>query len=309
MAVETKSKKIRKAAAAGKKPVKSLFDEKPKQDDLAQLWQDIQERPLLYAGIVAFLIVCLLAGFLYRANAVSNRKDLMTAYAQALDKEAPADQYAALEPLSQTAAKNNDEVVYVTGETAYRAGQYDNAKTAFERMRNEFKDSPYTPDAVEGLGYIAENAKDYDNALAYYKEVRDTWGSSFAARRQPMNIAKMEERRGRLAEALAAYREQMQLFAGSSLADEASAALTRLEKSNPDLFPKAEAPAPPAPAGAEAPTAGATEAPDMNLQLKTPDITAPSSSPSDTDLNLKLNTPDVGTGAPVEPAPVTAPQQ
>lgn len=294
MAVETKSKKKKPKAIEKKKTTKSLFDEKPKQDDLSQLLQDVQERPLVYAGIAAFLVACLLAGFLYRANTVAKRKDVLTAYAQALDKEEPADQLAALEPLSQDLAKKNDEVVYMTGETAYRAGAYDKAKAAFERMRTDFKDSPYAPEAVEGLGNIAENAKDYDSALTYYREIGEKWGSSFAARRQPMNIAKLEERRGRLSEAVTAYREQMQLFPGSTLANEASAALTRIEKSNPDLFPKTDMPA------ADSATADAAAAAGLNLQLE-----APTAMP-ETSGDATTETPGAGTAAPVEsetPAP------
>lgn len=300
MAVKTKVEK--KQPAPVKKLGKSLFDERPKQDDLSQLIQDIRERPVVYGGIAAFLVVCLLAGFLYRANAVSARKDLMTAYAQALDKEDPAEKLAALAPLSESQGKNNDEVVYMTGETAYSAGEYDKAKAAFERMRADFKDSVYTPDAVEGLGNIAENAKDYDAALNYYKEVRDSWSTSFAARRQPINIAKLEERRGNLTEAIAAYREQMQVFPGSSVAEEASAALTRLERSNPDLFPKVEAPAPAAPAAGDLPASGSFAVPGLDLQLNVPGASGELDRPADANPDLKLNVPGIDT----EAAPASA---
>ncbi len=318
MAAQTKTEKNVKTAAA-KKPVKSLFDEKPKQDDFTQLLADVKERPLMYGGIAVFLLVCLLAGFLWRASAVAKRKDVVTAYAQALDKQEPAERLAALEPLTQGIAKNSDEVIYLAAETAYKAGQYDKAKASFERLRNEFKSSPFTPDAVEGLGYIAENTKDYDAAVTYYKDVQTTWSDSFAARRQPMNIARVEEQRGKLAEAIAAYNEQLQLFPGSSLAEEASAALARLGKSNPELFPKAEPIVPalttPAAPGAETPSAQTpaaadTSVPGLDMQLKDPnlpsDTTAPAASGENLDVKLKM--PELG-GATTEPtdAPATAP--
>ena len=327
MAVKKSSESAGKSGAPGKKPGKSLFDESHKKDDLTQLVEDIRERPLLYIGGVLFLIVMLVAGLAFKASRTSGRSSVMTAYAQALDKTEPSDQAAALETLSQGVGKHDPEVIYMAGETAYRAGQYDKAKAAFDRLKKDFPDSPYTPDAVEGLGNIAENAKDYDGALAQYKEVRDKWDTSFAARRQPTNIAKMEERRGNLKEAVAAYREQMQVFPGSGLAGEASAALTRLEKSNPDLFPKTDAaqmpsilPAVPSaatdtPAPAPAASDAGTASSDLKMELKTPDVTekSPTSSlPSVGDLDMKLKTPDVGAGgtapaAPAEQAP--APQQ
>ncbi|MCC6795548.1 MAG: tetratricopeptide repeat protein [Candidatus Hydrogenedentes bacterium] len=296
-------------SASGKKPVKSLFDEKPKQDDLSQLIADVKERPIVYGGIAAFLLVCLLAGFLWRANAVAKRKDIVTAYAQALDKQEPAERFAALEPLTQGVAKNSDEVIYMAAETAYKAGQYDKAKASFDRLRADFKSSPFTADAVEGLGYIAENSKDYDAAVGYYKEVQTTWSDSFAARRQPMNIARVEEQRGKLAEAIAAYNEQLQLFPGSTLAAEATAALTRLEKSNPELFPKAEPITPalttPVTPGSEtpAPVAPDTSTPSLDMKLQEPDLpadgTAPAASGQDVDVKLKM--PELG-GAATEPA-------
>jgi tetratricopeptide (TPR) repeat protein len=297
---------------SGKKPVKSLFDEKPKQDDLTQLIADVKERPLMYGGIAAFLLLCLLAGFLWRANAVAKRKDVVTAYSQALDKEEPAERFAALEPLTQGIAKNSDEVIYMAAETAYKAGQYDKAKASFDRLRNEFKSSPFTPDAVEGLGYIAENSKDYDAAVGFYKEVQTTWSDSFAARRQPVNVARVEEQRGKLAEAIAAYNEQLQLFPGSTLAQEASAALARLEKSNPELFPKAEpiVPAVTAPAvpGSETPAPAVPEAstPSLDMKLQEPELPAESTTPSapGQDLDVKLKMPELG-GAATEPADQT----
>ncbi|MCC6152281.1 MAG: tetratricopeptide repeat protein [Candidatus Hydrogenedentes bacterium] len=313
MAVQMKTEKNVKSAP-GKKPVKSLFDEKPKQDDLTQLIADVKERPLVYGGIAAFLVLCLLAGFLWRANAVAKRKDVVTAYSQALDKQEPAERFAALEPLTQGVAKNSDEVIYMAAETAYKAGQYDKAKASFDRLRNDFKSSPFTPDAVEGLGYIAENSKDYDAAIGYYKEVQTTWSDSFAARRQPMNIARVEEQRGKLAEAIAAYNEQLQLFPGSSLAQEASAALTRLEKSNPELFPKAEpiAPASTAPGAPGSETSEpATQSPSVETPAA-PELPAENTTPASPgqELDVKLKMPDLG-GLTTEPAgqAKTAPEE
>jgi len=308
MAVETKNEKKAKPAGTGKKPVKSLFEEEPKRDELTQLVHDIQQRPLLYAGIVVFLLVCLLSGFLYSAYDKSSRAELVTAYAKALDKTEPAERLAALEPLAQGSGKGVDEVLYVTGETAYAAGQYDKAKAAFERLRKEFPDSQNVPDAVEGLGYIAQNAKDYDGALALYTEVKDKWPKSYAARRQPLNIAKLEESRGKLKEAVAAFREQLTVFPGSSLAAESSASLARLEKTNPDLFPKVEAPAAPVAApGATAPAAGASEAmPELNLKLDAP---AKTPTPADQPATPAAETaPAADAAAPAsEPAPAAAP--
>ena len=104
-------------------------------------------------------------------------------------------------------------------------------------------DSPFVPDAVEGLGAIAENAAQYDKAIASYKEIIEKWPTSFAKRRQQLNIARCQEAAGNLKDAVPAYKAQADEFPGSSFEKDAKTALDRLRASNPDLFPKEE-PAP-----------------------------------------------------------------
>lgn len=299
MAVDAKSEK----KGPAKKPVKSYFEDKTKQDELSELLEDFRRRPGLYLGILGFVLFCVVVGFLYTAYRTAAREDLMTAYAKALDKTEPAEKLAALEPLVQKGGGGADEVLYVAAETAYDAGEFDKAKSIFEKLRSEHPKSTFVPDAVEGLGYIAENAKDYDAALAYYREVQEKWPDSFTARRQPLNVAKLEERRGNLEAAVAAYREQLQVFPGSSVAQDADTALNRLATTNPELFPTPEKSALPVDgtgaAAATPETPGA--APSLDLQL-----TPPTAEPQPGNLELKLDIPGA-TPAPSSEAAAPAP--
>jgi len=227
------------AAAKTQKKGKSLFDDQPKaQGDLAALVEQVKQNPALYIGAVVFIVICLVAGVLYRAHRDAVKRDVYSAYAAALDKQDPKERLAALEPLLE---KNGPsaamaEIVYVTAETAYRAEDYEKAKALYERVRTEFPESEYVPNAVEGLAYIEEDAGEYDAALSTYQEVTQKWPTSFTARRQPLNVARVEEKRGNLEAAIQSYREQTTMFPDSNVARDAQAALDRLGKSNPELF-------------------------------------------------------------------------
>jgi tetratricopeptide (TPR) repeat protein len=227
------------AAAKTHKKGKSLFDDQPKaQGDLAALVEQFKQNPALYIGALVFIAVCLIAGVLYRAHREAVQRDLYTAYAEALANEDPEERLAALEPLLDMSGPGAAmaEVVYVTAETAYWTKDYEKAKTLYERVRTEFPDTEYVPNAVEGIAYIAEDAGEYDAALSAYQEITQKWPASFTARRQPLNVARVEEKRGNIEAAIQSYREQSVSFPESNVAREAQAALDRLGKSHPALF-------------------------------------------------------------------------
>jgi tetratricopeptide (TPR) repeat protein len=259
---------------APKRKGKSLFDEQPqKKDDLAALIESIKKNPALYAAGAAFIILCFLAGILYRGYAHASQKDLATQYARALEQYEPAKLVEALEPLAFQRGPLGAEVTYAFAEAVVHAQQWDKAKAAFERFRSEYPDSPSLPDAVEGLGFIAEQKGDTDAALAYYREVASKWASSFAARCQPSNVARIEEQRGDFKAALEAYREQVTTFPGSHLAEDAQASIDRLTVAHPELAPA------PVPAASPAPemtpsSEGSIETPKLNITL--PSQLAPS---------------------------------
>lgn len=275
MTVET-TKKLNKPA----KNTRPLFDqEDTKTGDVRDLWDHMQANPLLYAAGVAVVLLSIAAGLYYRASSELRQRDTMTQYAKALENEDAAARVTALEPL--TAGKTNEapQALYMLGESAYEARQYDKAKAAYERLRAEFPDSPHVPDAVEGLGFIAENAGDVQGALAIYKEVLEKWPATFAGRRQNFNIGRCQEALGDFKAAKDAYDAQLTAFAGSSVYDDAKAALELLRAAHPDLFPAVTTAAPDA-----APDAGEVQAPAATpeaAELK-PESPAPQSPPEET---------------------------
>jgi tetratricopeptide (TPR) repeat protein len=209
-----------------------------------------------------------------------------------MELEEPAKVAAALEPLTEESTRTTPEVLYMLGETAYKAGDFEKAASAYKELRVKYPDSPFVPDAVEGLGYIEENALRYDEARAFYQEIIDNWPESFAAKRQQFNIGRCLERGGDANAAIEAYRAQTLTFPNSRVAMAAQTELERLQRELgldvtetegvsdiqqmlQDVTEAGQAVTPDPEAGAEAAPADSTatpEADDSALKLTLPDM-------------------------------------
>jgi len=259
MATRIKAAKKRKYELAAAPVAKSDWD---------RFAEHVKENPILYAVCAGFIVLCVVAGLMYRVAGEAATRSEMTQYARALQNQDPTLRAFELEDLAGGKGDLSAQALYMMGEAAYEAKDYPRAKEVFERVRSQFPTSPFVADAVEGLGYIAENEEEYDAAVAAYKEVAEQWPGSLARRRQDFNIARCEEQRKNLEAAVAAYSAQVNLFAGSAASQQAEAALERLRRSNPDLFPEAapqEAPED-AQAEAEIATSDAAEAAEANAE-------------------------------------------
>jgi len=210
--------------AKRKLPREQPLPEAPKGD-----WRDLAERiaenPLLYVGAGIFIIIAATSGWLIRVYQNSVNQDFATEYAQAFDADDKAGIISALEPL----AEQKHEALYMLGETAYTTGDFETAKDAFTRMRQDHPDSPFVADSVEGLGFIAENNADYDEAKRLYQDVIDNWPKSFAAKRQQFNIGRCEEAAGNPEAAIDAYRAQTLAFPNSRVATRANSLMAQLQ--------------------------------------------------------------------------------
>ncbi|MCP4639543.1 MAG: tetratricopeptide repeat protein [bacterium] len=244
---------------------KHAADEPEEQlNDLEALAKSVREHPALYAATMVFIIACVIAGFAYKAFSVAREQSVATQYVRAMDAEEDADRVAELEPVARESAESAVRALYMLGETALKAGGYEKATASFTELREKHPESPFTPQAVEGLGYIAEEQGNLEDALKTYQEVVDNWPGSLAARRQHLNMARIQERLEQYAEAVASYREQLTAFPESTAAKDAQQALTRLEASYPDLFPEEE---PMLEAPAEAAAEEALETPELTLAV------------------------------------------
>jgi len=266
----------------------------------------VRENPLLYGAGAGFVILCFIAGVIFRVNAREAELRVMTQYAKAMETEDPAQRTAELERVSQQSTRWTDEALYMLAESAVRAQDYAKAEEAFKRVRAEFPDSEYAPRAVAGLAYLAENRGDWNAALPAYQEVIEKWPNTFIARCQPLNVGRVQEAMGDLAAAVESYQNQTELFPDSNVAAQAQAALDRLRLSHPELFPAAPpAPAPEASAETAAETIPAAPAPEVSAEAAGEAASAPvSEAPAEeTPAAAPGDTPE----APKEEIPAVAP--
>jgi tetratricopeptide (TPR) repeat protein len=213
-------------------------EEEESLGELATLVENVKENPFMYAAAGAFVIVCIVGALLYKAYSIQQEGEQASEYARALQNEDPALLAEALEPVAVSRGAIGAEALYMMGEAAFRAKDYEKAKVAFEGLRADHSDSVFVADAVEGLGFVAEEAGDYEEAQAKYQEILDKWPKTFAARRQHVNLARVYEELGKIEEAVAAYKEQASAWPESHVAGNADVALARLEAAHPELFPE-----------------------------------------------------------------------
>lgn len=213
----------------------SLHEEKPKGDFQAVL-QHAQENPISYAAALIFVVGCGLLGLFYQMYSEENEREIGTRYVRAMELEEPGERAEALGELVSPKSVLTPELLYMQGESAYRAEDHNLARAVFERLRDEYPDYEFVSDAVEGLGFISEDKKSYRKALATYEEVLSKWPNSSSGRRQPLNIGRCREHLEDYEGAIVAYRDQLATFPGSHTARHAQEALDRLRRSHAHLF-------------------------------------------------------------------------
>jgi len=215
----------------------------PKRNDLAAVINHAKENPLLWSAGAVFLAAVILVGVFYRINTDIRTRKAATEYARAvLGAEDPAVRATELSSVDTPDASLAALALYMNGQAALDAEDYDEAAETLETVRTKYPESKVAPESVAALGFIAEENGDYEKALSYYLEVSEKWPESFSAYLQPLNIGRCYEKLGQLEKAVAAYRDQVNLFYGSNPAAEAENALNRLRNSHPELFAEETAP-------------------------------------------------------------------
>ncbi len=209
--------------------------------DFAAVAEHMKQNPIIYGVGAVFVALCVVAGVIFNLNSRVKERELTTKYIRALENEDASMKVTALEAIvSSGKGTINEGIIYLAAESAYKAKEYSKASDLFTQLRDDFPESKFVPDAVEGLGYIAENAENYDGAIDFYNEVINTWPESLAGYRQNINIARCYEKADRLKDAIKAYQRELAVFPGSSVYNEAQAALDRLREKHSELFTEPE---------------------------------------------------------------------
>jgi tetratricopeptide (TPR) repeat protein len=292
--------------ARNRRKAKRHQEEQKPKGDLASLAEHIQENPIWYAAGVAFVLLAIIAGVVYRQASRTANMNLYSAYAKALNEAEPEERYAALAEVAESGSdRARAEVIYMRGETAFQMGDFEKAREAFEKVRSEYRIEPFVSQSLDGLGAIAEAEGEYEVALRLYREITQHWPDSFIGLRQLYNIGRVQEELANFEEAIAAYQDQISLFAGSHAARRSGEALERLRASHPDLFPETirfedmtdegiqgltDETVPALESPEEDPAASGEDTP--RLQLELPDLGLERPAPDEPETGLQLTVPE-----------------
>jgi len=206
------------------------------ETDLQAFFGHVRENPLVYAGAIGFVVLVLLVTLIYGVAQESARQSAASAYLEATEPEDPSERVARLGEVAGSGTYLDARALYLQGETAIDARDYDTAREALTRLRETYPGFEFLPDAVEALGFIEEEQDRYTQARTFYEEVEEKWPESPAAQRQPFNIGRSYESEDDIEAAVEAYRRQLEVFPGSTVALRAQQRLNALRETHPDLF-------------------------------------------------------------------------
>ena len=221
----------------------SLLDrQSPKQQVEAENEWDrftasVQQNPAMYIGGVIFIGLAIVAGLTINLGVSAAKRAEATAFARAMAEDDAALRGEQLEAAIPAAGEFGDQALFAAGNAYYSAGEFDKAGDAFKQLTEDFPESKLVAEAYEGLGYVAEENGEFEQALAHYTKAKD-FSTTYAAKRQDYNIGRVQERLKDFTKAKAAYEAQEIAFPGSVVGQNATAALSRLQTTYPDLFPQ-----------------------------------------------------------------------
>jgi tetratricopeptide (TPR) repeat protein len=215
----------------------TAHEKETQKNDFAALLAHVQLHPWVYIGAAGFVVAILFVTGMYRLAQKSAYERSASEFARALDVQDPGERATALAKIASGGSALSARALYMQGESALQAGDREGARKAFIGLRESFPDFDFVPEAVEGLGLLEEDAGNFAQARSIYEEVAAKWPNSAAAQRQPFNIARCLEGEKDLSSAINRYRDQLEVFPGSTIAQRAQLRLTELRAEHPDLFP------------------------------------------------------------------------
>ena len=114
---------------------------------------------------------------------------------------------------------------YYLGDAYYKSGQYDSARQCYEDYLRDYPRAEFSPNAQEGLAYVAESEGKFDEAIEHYMKLVETYADSYVAQHAWYNVGRCHEQTGNWASAADAYERQVSLYPMSSWSDKAEARL------------------------------------------------------------------------------------
>jgi tetratricopeptide (TPR) repeat protein len=130
---------------------------------------------------------------------------------------------------------------YYLGDAYYESGQYESARESYENYLRKYPRAEFSPQAQEGLGYVAESEGKFDEAIGHYMKLVETYGDSYVAHHAWYNIGRCREELGDWSGAVDAYEKQISLYPMSAWSDRAEARLAEIRFKLPSTQPRDDA--------------------------------------------------------------------
>ncbi len=220
-------------------------------DYLKQMWSLIRakisrKRIILYALLVAGVIVCLVAAFVVQAqiNEITQKKfrQATSYYYQAQNskkKEERLDKlkrakalYKAI--LSNFWVKNKKEVLFYLGNCLYSLGEYGEASQSLKKFEDKYADAYFAPWAIIKLASSYEQSGNYKEAIRSYQKLLEKHPESSLAPQALLGLARCQKLQGNRDKALKTYEELLSRY---PLSEKRSIAKTQIERMTAEESP------------------------------------------------------------------------
>ncbi|GAI16340.1 unnamed protein product [marine sediment metagenome] len=215
-------------------------------DYLKQMWSSIRakmsrKRIILYALLVAAVIACLAAVFIFQAHvnkiAQKNFRLAMSYYQQAQNSEEKEERFDKLKKaktfyetiLSNFWVKNKKEVLFYLGNCLYSLGEYEKATKVLKKFENKYADDYFAPWVLIKLASSYEQSRNYKEAIKSYQKFLEKYPESSLAPQALLGLARCQQLQGDKDKALRTYEELLSRYPLSEKRSMAEAQIQRIK--------------------------------------------------------------------------------
>ena len=209
-------------------------------------WVETHKQKLIVGGVGAIIV----GGAVYVSQWKADQNEqaaggalyevqVKEAETEDADKPSPADYLLVETEHAGTSAAERALLLAARGH--FVAGDYEEARTAFDRFQGEYGSSPYVSTALYGIAASLDAAGKLSEAKAGYQTVLSRFANTPVAAQAKMAIASIHESAGEAAEALALYDELNRPGVPTSYSSRALARREKLFDKHPELRPEPEA--------------------------------------------------------------------
>ncbi len=209
-------------------------------------WIETHKQKLVVGGIGAIVIGS--AVYVSQWKADQSEQVAGTALYDVLSKEGETeeankpspDEYLAVET-AHAGTSAAERALLLAARGHFMAGDYDKAKSAFERFQTQYADSDFVSTALYGVAASDDAAGNLNEAKSGYQAVLSRFPNTPVAAQAKLATASIHESAGEAAEAIALYDELTRPGVPASYSSRALSRREKLFEKHPELRPEPEA--------------------------------------------------------------------